>query len=154
MPRRFRVIRADGSVSMARRQVLSAVRGWGLRLSSDRLDDLRLLTSELVTNVIEHTHATCAVGVQWTGTRVRVEVTDPDPALPQVVEPTAENESGRGLTLVAALSAEWGVSSNPPGKTVWCELSPVQGEGGAGQSADHLPQYVRPRAPGLIPPRP
>ncbi|MGW4033405.1 ATP-binding protein [Streptomyces sp. NPDC004838] len=34
-----------------------------------------------------------------------------------------EDESGRGLVLVDAFAARWGVSSGPaPGKTVWAEL--------------------------------
>jgi anti-sigma regulatory factor (Ser/Thr protein kinase) len=56
---------------------------------------------------------------------LRIEVTDARadrlPAIPRAGEPEAE--SGRGLLLVAALSARWGVTSGPfPTKTVWAEV--------------------------------
>ncbi|MGH3313160.1 MAG: ATP-binding protein [Streptomyces sp.] len=56
---------------------------------------------------------------------LRVEVADAlgevRPAPPQVLFPDAE--SGRGLLLVDALSARWGIAPRPPsGKTVWAEL--------------------------------
>lgn len=56
---------------------------------------------------------------------LRIEVTDARadrlPAIPRSGEPEAE--SGRGLFLVAALSARWGVTSGPfPTKTVWAEV--------------------------------
>jgi anti-sigma regulatory factor (Ser/Thr protein kinase) len=124
MPHGFRVTPAPGSVAEARQQVISVVRGWHLGLSEDRLEDLRLLTSEVVTNALSHTSGACAVCVRWTGTRVRVEVTDPDPAPPQCGDATPDDESGRGLMLVSALSAAWGVDPDAAGKIVWFEISP------------------------------
>jgi len=34
----------------------------------------------------------------------------------------AEEESGRGLALLDALTLRWGVDQGPGAKTVWCEL--------------------------------
>jgi anti-sigma regulatory factor (Ser/Thr protein kinase) len=56
---------------------------------------------------------------------LRVEVTDTRgerlPAIPR--ERGEDAESGRGLVLVAALAARWGVTSGPfPQKTVWAEV--------------------------------
>lgn len=60
---------------------------------------------------------------------LRIEVCDARTGMrpPSVAElPDAESESGRGLVLVAALAARWGVSERrpgpAPGKTVWAEL--------------------------------
>lgn len=36
--------------------------------------------------------------------------------------PSAEDESGRGLALVASLAEDWGSESLPWGKRVWAEL--------------------------------
>jgi hypothetical protein len=124
MPHGFRVTPAYGSVAAARQRVISVVSGWQLGLSPDRLDDLRLLTSEVVTNALRHTGGACAVCVRWTGTRVRVEVTDHDPTLPQPANGGLDEESGKGLTLVAALSVAWGAKPSVAGKTVWFEIAP------------------------------
>ncbi|MFR9722506.1 ATP-binding protein [Streptomyces sp. MS19] len=124
MPHGFRGAPADGPVAAARQRVVSVVSGWHLGLSQDRLDDLRLLASEVVTNALKHTSGACAVCVRWTGTRVRVEVTDQDSALPRPADGGLEEESGKGLMLVAALSAEWGAEPSTAGKTVWFEIAP------------------------------
>ncbi|GAA2659046.1 ATP-binding protein [Streptomyces vastus] len=57
---------------------------------------------------------------------VRIEATDTRgeklPALPQ--EPQPDDESGRGLLLIAALADRWGTEPYPPsGKIVWAEVS-------------------------------
>ncbi|MFE4632960.1 ATP-binding protein [Streptomyces sp. NPDC056773] len=55
--------------------------------------------------------------------RTRVEVTDPDPrACPVPREAAADEESGRGLVLLAAVASRWGVTRSPGRKTVWAEL--------------------------------
>lgn len=124
MPHGFRVTPTNGSVAAARQRVISVVSGWRLGLSQDRLDDIRLLTSEVVTNALRHTSGACTVCVRWTGTKVRVEVTDRDPALPQPANGGLYEESGKGLTLVAALSVAWGAEPCVAGKTVWFEVAP------------------------------
>ena len=63
------------------------------------------------------TSAACA------GDRTRVEVTDPDPrALPVLLRATSDDERGRGLALLEAVSLRWGVRQEIDCKTVWCEL--------------------------------
>jgi len=53
---------------------------------------------------------------------VRVEVSDPHPAAPARVMPTATEDTGRGLVLVDALADRWGVRDRVgPGKTVWAD---------------------------------
>jgi len=95
-----------------------------------------LLVSELVTNAVQammrqedHT----AVRLQLFGdqARVRIEVWDADPRPPAPKDPGEEGipdlqaEGGRGLFLVAALSAcwDWYLTREPAGKVVWCELA-------------------------------
>ncbi|MFE6404272.1 MULTISPECIES: ATP-binding protein [Streptomyces] len=55
---------------------------------------------------------------------LRIEVADTrGDRLPVVREPDGEDESGRGLMIVAALADRWGVELGPePLKTVWAEL--------------------------------
>ncbi|MGW2668723.1 ATP-binding protein [Streptomyces sp. NPDC001272] len=95
-------------------------------LGADGSADAELCVSELLGNVITHLGEGTPVTLRVTGraTRTRVELTDPDPhawpVLPK--EATDADESGRGLALLAAVSLRWGVSREPHGKTVWCEL--------------------------------
>ncbi len=124
----------------------AAVRGWRLGLAEDRLDDLRLLTSELVTNALAGSGAACAVCVRWTGARVRVEVTDASRQRPRAQAPGAEDESGRGLLLVEALAVAWGTEPHPAGKVVWFEIEPHP----AGASARVPANGAEPVLPGRI----
>ncbi|MBN3932418.1 ATP-binding protein [Streptomyces verrucosisporus] len=119
----FLVTPTDEAVSAARRRVVDTVRRWGLDVPEDRMDDLRLLTSEVITNAVVHTGSTCAVRVRWTGVRVRVEVTDAAPNPPRVENEVLDAESGRGLLLVSALSAAWGTRPDRAGKVVWFEIT-------------------------------
>ncbi|GHH90050.1 ATP-binding protein [Streptomyces capillispiralis] len=96
--------------------------------------DVQLCASELVTNVIQHLGEGVPVTVRVLRDgdgRTRLEVTDPDPrALPVLRAAVAdEDESGRGLALLEALTLRWGVAQGPDGKTVWCELAARAGEG-------------------------
>ncbi|MGW8557197.1 ATP-binding protein [Streptomyces tubercidicus] len=124
MPRRLssplsyglRVAPASSSVTEARRRVLELVRQWRTGMTSDQIEELSLLTSEVVTNAVSGSGATCAVCVRWTGVKVRVEVTDPNPQLPHVVSPASESENGRGLWLVTALATSWGAKQSQPEK--------------------------------------
>jgi hypothetical protein len=54
-----------------------------------------------------------------------VEVWDDNAGLPSPNQPTVEDEGGRGLMLVAALSKQWGWDRPPhgPGKVVWAIIA-------------------------------
>lgn len=52
---------------------------------------------------------------------LRVEVTDACPSPPVRMHVPNDATAGRGLNLVAALSARWGVEPRAGGKTVWFE---------------------------------
>src|SRR6266702_2445949 len=55
---------------------------------------------------------------------VRVEVHDSSRVpLPPTCRRDAEDETGRGLLVVAALAENWGWQPEPFGKVVWCELA-------------------------------
>jgi len=55
---------------------------------------------------------------------VRIEVRDSSPVpLPPTCHRDAEDETGRGLTVVAALAESWGWQPETYGKVVWCELA-------------------------------
>lgn len=96
---------------------------WGL---SDLEDVAQICVSELVANVINHvgpgTPVTLAVSTD--GAHLRIELSDPDArALPTLVAPMSDAESGRGLMIVDAVADRWGVISRADSKVVWCELA-------------------------------
>jgi len=87
--------------------------------------DVELCVTELVTNVIRHLGEGTPVRVRiaLADGRIRVQVTDPDPrALPVLLHATESDESGRGLALLDAVAARWGVEQGEADKTVWCEV--------------------------------
>jgi anti-sigma regulatory factor (Ser/Thr protein kinase) len=110
-----------GGVRAARRFVAGTLRGWGL----DTLVELVvLLTSELVTNAVVHaTGSPVRLIVVRDDLTVRVEVHDADPAQPRLRQGNGGREQGRGLVLVAALAATWGVEPTGGGKAVWFQIS-------------------------------
>ncbi|ANP53663.1 anti-sigma regulatory factor (Ser/Thr protein kinase) [Streptomyces griseochromogenes] len=122
-PYAFTVPPLEEAVPVARSRVAHRAGELGFSLDSPLCDDLRLLTTEVVTNSITHTQASCVVCVRWTGKRLRVEVTDADPALASLSHAEPMVESGRGLLLVEALAATWGSQPCPAGKTTWFELA-------------------------------
>ncbi|GEJ98052.1 MULTISPECIES: ATP-binding protein [unclassified Streptomyces] len=112
-----------GVVRSARSAVRGQLRGWDL----DCVADLAaLLVSELVTNSLRH--ATGPIGVRLvrparTGDALLVEVSDPLPDPPRERVARPEDESGRGLQLVAGAARRWGTRPGGGGKTVWFELA-------------------------------
>ncbi|MGH3636582.1 MAG: ATP-binding protein [Mycobacterium sp.] len=104
---------------------------WGL---NGLAADTELLVSELVTNAVKATadqqQAAIRLQLSSDNTCVLVEVWDADsepPAPKDLTEdgtPDLQDEGGRGLFLVAALSTRWNWyrTREPPGKVVWCEL--------------------------------
>lgn len=102
----------------ARRFVASALDGW-----RRPAPDLSLLVSELATNAVLHARGDFAVTVIAGPDRVRLEVSDGNSRLPSLSAVPSDAYSGRGLMLVQALAAAWGVESHTDhGKTIWCEV--------------------------------
>ncbi|WP_405899945.1 ATP-binding protein [Streptomyces sp. NBC_00727] len=90
-------------------------------------DDLVQVVSELVANAVVHGRTARDRQVEVTldqdSERVRIEVRDVGDGIPRMrraVRPLAA--SGRGLGIVAALSASWGVTERVMGKTAWAEI--------------------------------
>ncbi|MEV8522649.1 ATP-binding protein [Streptomyces sp. NPDC052000] len=106
---------------------------WGL---PHVIESAQLCVTELVTNVITHvgpqTPTTLAVAMN--DNRLRIEVIDPDTrALPTLLAPKADEESGRGMALVEAVAERWGVILRADSKVTWCELAT-----GLRTAADHV----------------
>ncbi|MGW1723141.1 ATP-binding protein [Streptomyces sp. NPDC002306] len=110
-------------VAVLRRFIRFHLGLWGLH---DVIDDAQLCVSELVSNVIDHVGAgtPTKLAVSMSGTRLRIEVHDPDTrALPTLLDAAAEAESGRGMALVSGVTDRWGVLLQAERKVTWCELA-------------------------------
>jgi anti-sigma regulatory factor (Ser/Thr protein kinase) len=103
-------------------------------LTRERLPELadtaRLLISELVTNVYQHTTVRLlSVETTFRPGRVRFDVIDGLTGGVTAIKPSAGvlTEGGRGLMLVDRLAARWGVTvyggERPFGKAVWFVLT-------------------------------
>lgn len=144
--------------------------------SADLVDTAMLLVSELVTNAVQASKAVQAfnaaanvsddgepprIGLTVARTRdtVRIEVTDSDcGSFPVLSSRTDEDECGRGLQVITALSKQWGCRAVYRGKVVWCELAttvPLATTGApvAAVPGDHSkrrPVAVRPSSPVAV----
>jgi CheY-like chemotaxis protein/anti-sigma regulatory factor (Ser/Thr protein kinase) len=108
------------SAARARRFTEAQCAAWGV---GDAVDAATLIVSELVTNAVTHAESSCVLRLGLVSGGIRLEVADngagsPDPAVLDL-----DDEHGRGLLLVSAMSAAWGVTSTPSGgKLVWAEI--------------------------------
>ena len=109
--------RSPASVALARREL----RRLGASLATDRLGDLELVVTELVTHALVHGRGVVRLDLALTPFGVAGHVLDDGPGFayePHV--PAPEEPDGRGLRIVDALTTRWGVE---PGRSlVWFEL--------------------------------
>jgi serine phosphatase RsbU (regulator of sigma subunit)/anti-sigma regulatory factor (Ser/Thr protein kinase) len=102
------------------------------------VDDAALVVTELLTNAVLHGEPPVTLRVRHLDDRIRVEVEDGGRNMPVTVRHSTEAMTGRGLPLVAALSASWGVDARQGGgKAVWAELT---AESSAAQPKDVAPE--------------
>jgi anti-sigma regulatory factor (Ser/Thr protein kinase) len=117
----FEVPATEAAVGEARRRVVGVVRAWHLPFGEDGVQDLALCFSEVLGSAVRHGGGPCSVRVHVTGDTLRTEVSDGSTSLPHQAAPPDDAENGRGLLLVATLTARWGTYPSGPGKTVWFE---------------------------------
>jgi hypothetical protein len=112
------------SVSAARAWVRRLYAGWDLEPIAEVAE---LLVSELVTNALRHASGPVVLTALRLDEIVTLAVSDGHPSLPRLRKVGASDEGGRGLQLVALLSARWGARATPGGKVVWCDLALPRG---------------------------
>ena len=114
---------AATSPAAARRFVASRVSTLGFHRL---IDDVVLVVTELVTNAVVHARTESRVLLYVRHGRLRLEVRDENPVLPERRHASDHATTGRGLALVESLSASWGANPAPGGgKVVWADFDPL-----------------------------
>jgi anti-sigma regulatory factor (Ser/Thr protein kinase) len=117
------------AVPSARLHARLVLHEWGA--PADMAQSAELVVSELVTNALEHglagIPATVRIWLSSDGGRIAIHVWDASPLPPVRKDAGPEAASGRGLMIVAALTADWGCSAADTGKVVWAVLDAEDG---------------------------
>jgi hypothetical protein len=125
---RFELAAHPGSPAQARRLTRARLNGWAV--CEDTCDTAALVVSELVTNAIVHTaseHIVCELRDGADLVRIAVRDEGCAPGEPHPLSARPEEEHGRGLLLIDALSQAWGAGEDGSGLVVWADLPRVAG---------------------------
>ncbi|MFE4665437.1 ATP-binding protein [Streptomyces sp. NPDC056716] len=100
------------SVFPRSREAVRSARDWARRAyrltGGAQAETCALLVSELATNAVEYAEGDQFEVILW-ASPVSVGVRDGSPAVPELRQPGQDDEHGRGLLLVAALSSRFEV---------------------------------------------
>jgi serine/threonine-protein kinase RsbW len=116
------VARAPESSARLRSLLWTSFACWSC--DGERLDDAALVLSELVGNAVRHAHGeVMQVRLRRNGDVLRIAVHDRSSAPPAPREASFEDESGRGMMIIDALSHRWGWEPRVDGKVVWADVA-------------------------------
>ena len=87
------------------------------------LDDAALIASELAANAVRYGQPPYTLRLDSTEDHVRITVSNHGPAAdPQPLEAADDSHHGRGLTIIASLSADMGWGRDGDRLDVWADL--------------------------------
>ncbi|MFF4755439.1 SpoIIE family protein phosphatase [Streptomyces sp. NPDC001270] len=109
--------RDHAAVADCRARAREQLESWGL---DDLVFATEVVVSELVTNVLTHARGNPRIRM-IRDDRLTVEVSDDSSTSPHLRHARAQDESGRGLLIAAALARRWGTRHGDEGKTIWTE---------------------------------
>jgi anti-sigma regulatory factor (Ser/Thr protein kinase) len=132
----------DATVPSARAGTVRTLTAWSVARSA--VEVAELVVSELVSNAIKAAgwHDQVAIRLTADLDHVLVEVWNPGTSLPQRRQPGADDEGGRGLVLVEALTETWGsYHATSGGTVVYARIA--GGIGAVSPSPDDCPLATR-----------
>ncbi|HVT64626.1 MAG TPA: SpoIIE family protein phosphatase [Mycobacteriales bacterium] len=107
------------------------------------VDDLALITAELIANAVQHGAPPISIAISGDADLIRIEVADANPRPPIRPAVSLSNMTGRGLALIAALATNWGVERAPAGgKVVWAEVTAARATAEGELSAADIDQLL------------
>lgn len=86
------------------------------------LDDAALIVSEMIANALQASASRIRLDVDLHRDHLFLSVLDDAPGWPTPRRAAANATNGRGLAIIEALSGQWGVTADAPGKQVWATL--------------------------------
>lgn len=112
-------------VAEARRQVHAFLNTVDPPADPDRISQAELITSELVSNAVQHAPGPSTLWLSADGERFRIAVTDSSVRPPVEREPdvVGDGHGGAGLRLIRAIAGDIEVHLHPAGKTVSITLA-------------------------------
>ncbi|NBM19280.1 ATP-binding protein [Streptomyces sp. GC420] len=90
----------------------------GVQVARRQRDAVRLVVSELVTNVVRHAPGPCRLGLRLRDGTLEVSVTDTSPSTPAPLPRDPSRIGQHGLEIVHALCVAVEEERTPAGKTV------------------------------------
>jgi two-component sensor histidine kinase len=121
MSRREALVHLESDVASlgeGRRFVARTLRDWNV--DESRIEPVMLVANELVANAIVHARSAPVLSLTESSSGdLLLRVSDESRALPVPQAPTTDDDGGRGLILVEALSDRWGIDTGDAGKSVW-----------------------------------
>jgi anti-sigma regulatory factor (Ser/Thr protein kinase) len=123
------------AVPCARSRVRAIAAEWGL---AHLADPAELLTSEMVTNAVQASDQikiadtpVVRITVTTDCASLLIRVWDGSDGMPAHQQARPGDNRGRGLTIIDALSTDWGAHREADGKVVWAIVGPAP-SGGSG----------------------
>ncbi|MEU6319757.1 amino acid permease [Streptomyces sp. NPDC047009] len=112
------------AVASLRTSVSKQLSDWGL---DDLVFTTELIVSELVTNAIRYVGGPIQVRLIRDRNLI-CEVSDTGHTTPNLRHAASDDEGGRGLFIIAQMTAHWGTRYTPTGKTIWAEQAMPPGD--------------------------
>ncbi|MEU6502758.1 ATP-binding protein [Streptomyces californicus] len=119
---RLVLVGKEEEVPFARRTIVERLRALEGSLDEETTDTIRLIVSELVSSAVVHGEGPVTITVLARPGGLLIDVRDGALDVPRMGNFGAENERGRGLALVCALSVRSGWEPFGCGKRVWAEV--------------------------------
>jgi hypothetical protein len=110
----------DETVRHARRHTRRVLGRWEVR--QDLIDTAVLIADEFVTNAIRHGDPPIRLTLVRLAHEIVIEVADGSAHMPRRLRADRDDEWGRGLHLVGAMSSRWGSRVTRFGKVVWAQV--------------------------------